>query len=418
MTSSSKHVRPGLPPTPDEHAEGPREQDAFGRPVSGPLAGIVVADFSRVLAGPYCTMLLADLGATVIKVESPSGDDTRAWMPPVRDGESTYYMSINRNKRSIALDFNDPNDLETAQRLVAGADVVIENFKPGKLERFGLDYASVVPVNPDVVYASVTGFGAAGGADLPGYDLMVQAISGLMDLTGSPDSEPYRSGVAIFDVITGLHTCIGILAALRERDRSGKGQRIETNLLSSAQSGLVNQTAGYLLSGSVPRRMGNEHPSIYPYGPFPTGAGSIIIAVGNDSQFRRFCDTIGRPDLADDARFSTAPNRSRNRQDLRPLLVAALQARSAQEWYESLMGGNIPSAPINDVAQGIDFARSIGLDPVVSVGPHGEQPGVRHPISFSRTRPSYDLVPPALDADREDILAWLGIGAALTPAQR
>ncbi|MBA4101336.1 MAG: carnitine dehydratase, partial [Arthrobacter sp.] len=265
-------------------------RDAFGRNASGPLAGIVIADFSRVLAGPYCTMLLADMGATVIKVESPSGDETRAWKPPVFDGQSTYYLSINRNKRSIALDFGDPDDIDTARNIAAGADVVIENFKPGGLDRFGLDYASITERNPAVVYASITGFGAAGGAALPGYDLLVQAMSGLMSLTGDPEFPAYRSGVAVFDVITGLHAAIGVLSALHERSQSGRGQRIEVNLMSSALSGMVNQTGGYLLSGNVPTRMGNEHPSIYPYEPLPTADGEIVLAIGNDRQFRTLCN--------------------------------------------------------------------------------------------------------------------------------
>lgn len=385
---------------------------------SGPLSGIVVADLSRVLAGPYGTMLLADMGATVIKIESPQGDDTRAWMPPVIDGKSTYYMSINRNKRSVALDFNDPEDLETARRIIGRADVVVENFKPGSLAKYNLDYATIAATQPEVVYASITGFGTAGGGALPGYDLMVQAISGLMDLTGSPETEGFRSGVAIFDVITGLHTTIGILAALREREHTGKGQLVETNLLSSAQSGLVNQTAGYLLSGSVPERMGNEHPSIYPYEPFPTAQGPLIIAVGNDGQFRRLCKVLGIPGIAADERFCTPPLRSRNRTELRPILVNALSTNDAQSWFDLLTEQNVPAAPINSIAQGIDYAESIGLDPVVRVGPAGEMPGIRHPIGFSRTPARYDLLPPDLDADREHILNWLGAESRLAAQSR
>lgn len=374
---------------------------------AGPLAGIVIADLSRVLAGPYSTMLLADMGATVIKIESPQGDDTRAWMPPVRDGKSTYYMSVNRNKRSVALDFNDPEDLDTARRIIERADVVVENFKPGSLAKYNLDYDSVAETNPEVVYASVTGFGAGGGGSLPGYDLMVQAISGLMDLTGNPETEGLRSGVAIFDVITGLHTTIGILAALRDRDRTGKGQLVETNLLSSAQSGLVNQTAGYLLSGSVPERMGNEHPSIYPYEPFPTAQGPLVIAVGNDGQFRRLCAVLEIPGIAVEERFCTPPLRSRNRTALRPILVQALSKHDAQTWFSLLTEQNVPAAPINNIAQGLDYAATIGLEPVVRVGPNGELPGIRNPIGFSRTPARYDLLPPDLDADREHILNWL-----------
>ena len=398
----------------------PLGSDMFGRAGSGPLAGLLVADFGRVLAGPYCTMLLADMGATVVKIESPEGDETRAWKPPVRDGQSTYYLSINRNKGSIALDLQDENDRGIAQEIAGRADVVVENFKPQGLNRFDLDYDTVAATNPGVVYASITGFGTAGGASLPGYDLLVQALSGLMSVTGSPETPAYRSGVAVFDVMTGLHAAIGILAALQERQRSGKGQRIEVNLMSSALSGMVNQTAGYLLSGSVPTRLGNEHPSIYPYEPLATGEGDIVIAIGNDPQFRRLCRALGTPALSDDDRFATAPQRSLNRQALRPLLQQSLRNRSSTEWFEVLTEARIPCAPINDVRQGLEFAERIGLNPVVEVGQGADAlPGIRNPITFSETPVSYDMVPPGHDAHREPILAWLrssSPGAAPTAA--
>jgi crotonobetainyl-CoA:carnitine CoA-transferase CaiB-like acyl-CoA transferase len=386
----------------------PARRDAFGRAASGPLAGIVIADFSRVLAGPYCTMLLADMGATVIKVESPSGDETREWKPPVFEGQSTYYLSINRNKRSIALDFGDPDDIETARDIAANADVVLENFKPGGLDRFGLDYASIAERNPAVIYASITGFGSAGGAALPGYDLLVQAMSGLMSLTGDPEFPGYRSGVAVFDVITGLHAAIGVLSALHERSQSGRGQRIEVNLMSSALSGMVNQTAGFLLSGNVPTRMGNEHPSIYPYEPLPTADGEIVLAIGNDRQFRTLCGVLGAQELADDPRFSTPPDRSVNRAALRPILQELLASRPASDWFDIFTEAGLPCAPINDVRGGFEFAERLGLEPVVEVGAgEGAIPGVRNPITFSETPASYDLVPPGIDADRGDILEWL-----------
>ncbi|WP_240987057.1 CoA transferase [Arthrobacter sp. Soil736] len=388
--------------------ERPATSDLFGRTGSGPLSGLLIADFGRVLAGPYCTMLLADMGATVVKIESPDGDETRAWKPPVRDGQSTYYLSINRNKGSIALDLQDPDDRLIAQDIAGRADVVVENFKPNGLGRFGLDYDTVAATNPRVVYASITGFGTAGGASLPGYDLLVQALSGLMSLTGAPDSPAYRSGVAVFDVMTGLHAAIGILAALQERHRSGRGQRIEVNLMSSALSGMVNQTAGYLLSGNVPSRLGNEHPSIYPYEPLATGEGDIVIAIGNDPQFRRLCQALGTPALSDDARFATAHQRSLNREELRPLLQEALGKHGSAEWFEVLTKAQIPCAPINDVGQGLEFAERIGLNPVVEVGEGGDAlPGIRNPITFSETPVSYDLIPPDHDAHREPILAWL-----------
>lgn len=407
MTLQSTVAPPAPEAAQDRQPAGVR-RDAFGRNASGPLAGIVIADFSRVLAGPYCTMLLADMGATVIKVESPSGDETREWKPPVFEGQSTYYLSINRNKRSIALDFGAAGDIETARDIAARADVVIENFKPGGLDRFGLDYASIAELNPAVIYASITGFGTAGGAALPGYDLLVQAMSGLMSLTGDPEFPGYRSGVAVFDVITGLHAAIGVLSALHERSHSGRGQRIEVNLMSSALSGMVNQTAGFLLSGNVPTRMGNEHPSIYPYEPLPTADGEIVLAIGNDRQFRTLCGVMGAPHLATDPRFGTPPGRSHNRAALRPLLVDLLATRPASDWFDIFTQAGLPCAPINDVRGGIEFAERIGLEPVVQVGAgEGAIPGVRNPITFSETPASYDLVPPGIDADRGDILGWL-----------
>lgn len=382
--------------------------DAFGRKVTGPLAGTVVADFSRVLAGPYCTMLLADMGATVVKVESPGGDETRGWKPPTFNDTSTYYLSLNRNKRSIALDFSNEEDLQTARDIAAKADVVIENFKPGGLEKFGLDYQSISQINPSAVFASITGFGTAGGAGLPGYDLLVQAMSGLMSLTGAPETPAYRTGMPIFDVITGLHAAIGILAALHERSMSGLGQHVEVNLMSSALSGLVNQTGGYVLSGHVPTRMGNEHPSIYPYEPFPTGDGDIILAIGNDRQFQKLCDVLDVPELKTDPRFSTAPQRNPHRAELRLLLIERLSTRSAQEWFDVFTEARLPCAPINDVRGGIEFAERLGLDPVVHIG-DGENklPGIRNPLSFSKTPPSYDLAPPEINADQDEIQRWL-----------
>jgi crotonobetainyl-CoA:carnitine CoA-transferase CaiB-like acyl-CoA transferase len=384
--------------------------------VTGALDGVIVADLSRVLAGPYATMLLADLGATVIKVESPEGDETRQYRPPQFEGESTYYLSINRNKRSIALDFADPGDLRIARDLVQRADIVVENFKPNGLERFGLDYASVTRGNPSVVYTSISGFGTAAGAELPGYDLLVQALSGMMSLTGSPDDVPYRSGVAVFDVITGLHAAIGTLAALHHRTLTGEGQHVELNLLSSALSGLVNQTGAFAIAGVVPQRMGNEHPSLYPYAPFPTADGDIVIALGNDALFRTLCVQLGRPELADDPRFARAADRSANRDQLRPLLNAALSPRSAASWAEVLQAARVPSAPILDVRGGIQTAEGLGLAPIVRAGV-GERavPGIRNPIDLSRTPAGYDRPPPRLDEDRADVVRWLSGGALDQP---
>jgi len=376
----------------------------------GPLAGLLVADFSRILAGPYSTMLLADMGAEVVKVEGPGGDDTRTWQPPVRDGISTYYLGVNRNKRSIALDLSDAGDLAAAHELARRADVFIENFKPGGLARFGLDYEATSAVNPGVVYASISGFGSGPeGASLPGYDLLVQAISGLMSVTGDSDGEPYRAGVAVFDVMAGLHATIGILAALNLRHQTGRGQHVEISLLASAMSGLVNQTSAYVAGGVVPFRMGNSHPSLFPYEPLPCADGELVIVAGNDLQFRKLAQVLGVPELPDDPRFGRNEDRTANREELRPLLVERLRTRTKQEWFRELTGAGVPCGPINTIDQGVAFAEEVGLDPVVIVGEGDEAiPSVRHPIRFSATPASYRLPPPRLDQQGDEIRQWLG----------
>lgn len=371
----------------------------------GPLAGVVVADFSRVLAGPYCTMLLTDLGATVVKVEGPAGDETRHWMPPSHDGEATYYLSINRGKRAITLDFDVPGDLALARSLAHRADVVIANFKPGGLDRFGLDFDSVHAVNPRAVYVSITGFGA--DSALPGYDVLAQALSGLMSVTGAPEGEPTKAGVAIVDVVTGLHAGLGALAALRHRDATGEGQHVEVNLLSSALSALVNQSGAYAIAGVVPERLGNDHPSVYPYGPFPTADGELVLAVGNDGQFQRLCRVLQIPDAATDPRFLRNADRSTGRAELRPVLVQALAVRPATELEALLTAAGVPCAPILTMDAAFDRARALGLDPVAHAG-DAQVPGVRHPISFSATPPAYPLAPPGPDADREWVRRLLG----------
>ena len=375
---------------------------------AGPLAGLLVADFSRILAGPYASMLLADMGAEVIKVESPGGDDTRTWVPPMRAGVSTYYLAINRNKRSVALDFKDPADLALACELAARADVVIENFKPGGLARFGLDYDTVAAQNPGVVYASISGFGSTGGAKLPGYDLIVQAISGLMSLTGDPHGEPYRAGISVFDVMSGMQATIGVLAALRHRATTGEGQHVEVNLLATALSGMVNQTSAYVAGGEVPFRMGNAHPSLFPYEPLPTADGDLIITAGNDGQFAKLCAALGLPELVDDPRFGRNEDRTANRAELRPLLVERLRNKGRREWFDELLAAGVACGPINTVDEGVAFAERVGLDPVVRVG-QGEDavPSIRNPITFSATPARYDLPPPRLDEHGEQVRAWL-----------
>ena len=376
--------------------------------VAGPLAGLLVADFSRVLAGPYCTQILGDLGAEIIKVEGPGGDDTRHWMPPVRGGVSTYYLSVNRNKRSVVLNLKDAADQAAAAELARRADVLVENFKPGGLRQFGLDYDSVRATHPAVIYASITGFGAGGGAHLPGYDLIVEAMSGMMSLQGDADGPPYRAGIAVFDVMSGLQTAIGVLAALDHRRRTGEGQHVEVNLMSAALAGMVNQTGAYASAGVVPHRMGNAHPSLFPYEPLPTSDGDLVLAAGNDAQFRNLCTVLGAPELADDERFAANSGRTANRDQLRPLLVARLTARPASEWCDLLIAAGVPCGPINSVAGGVQFAAQIGLDPIVLAG-QGEAavPGIRNPLTFSGTKPRYDRPPPALDEHGDEIRAWL-----------
>jgi crotonobetainyl-CoA:carnitine CoA-transferase CaiB-like acyl-CoA transferase len=375
---------------------------------TGPLAGLLVADFSRVLAGPYATMLLADMGADVIKVEGPAGDDTRTWIPPERDGVSTYYLGINRGKRSIALDLRDESDAEVARELARRADVLIENFKPGGMARFGLDYETVRATNPGVIYSSITGFGAGKGSHVPGYDLMVQAMSGLMSLTGDPDGPPYRAGISVFDVMAGNHALIGILAALRHRDRTGEGQLVEVNLLSSALTGLVNHSSAYVAGGVVPYRMGNAHPSVFPYEPLPTADDDIIIAAANDRQFRKLCEVLGIPEVADDPRFARNVDRTANREELRPLLLERLARRGAVEWFEALVAVGVPCGPIQTIDGGFAMAERFGLDPVVEAG-EGERamPTTRHPIRFSATPAGYRLPPPELDEHGVELRKWL-----------
>lgn len=340
---------------------------------TGPLAGVRVADFSRVLAGPYATMMLADFGADVIKVEPPAGDDTRQWKPPVdAAGNATYFGSVNRNKRSVALDLTSEAGLAEARRLAASADVVIENFRPGVMARFGLDYEAVRAANPGVVYASITGFGTGEGAALAGYDLLVQAVGGLMSITGEPEGEPSKAGVALVDVLCGQNAVAGILLALRERERTGRGGLVEVNLLQSLLSALTNQAAGTLATGTAPRRLGNQHPSIAPYAVFPAADRDLVIAVGNDKQFRALVGVLatlapGTTVLADDARYATNVARVANRDHLRAELEAALSAAPAAHWVEALSAAGVPAGLVNDVAEAIAFADALGLEPVAEI---------------------------------------------------
>ena len=366
----------------------------------GALAGLRILDFSRVLAGPFATMMLADLGATVIKVERPeTGDETRSWGPPYDErGEATYFQSVNRNKDSVVLDLRDPDDLARARELAAEADVVVENFRPGVLDRLGLGYEALSAADPGLVYCSITGFGSGRGAVLPGYDLLVQALGGLMSITGSPDGEPQKVGVALVDVLAGLFSAVGILAALRHRAATGEGQLIEVDLLSALLAALVNQGSAFSLAGVVPGRMGNAHPSIAPYELYRTGEGDLVLAVGNDRQFASLCEVLGEPGLAADPRFVSNADRVAHREQLRLSLERLLVARGAGDWSRALTEARVPAGVVNDIGGAFALAASLGMEPVIEIdrGDGSVARLTRNPIRMSRTPPSYRSAPPLL----------------------
>ncbi|WP_026551396.1 CoA transferase [Arthrobacter sp. H20] len=371
--------------------------DAFP---AGPLNGIKVADFSRVLAGPFASMMLADFGADVIKVESPFGDDTRSWTPPVDEyGVGTYFSSVNRNKRSVVCDLTTPEGQAAALEIAVTADVVIENFRPGIMERFGLDYESLKDRRPDLIYCSITGFGSTGGAHLPGYDLLVQAVGGLMSVTGGLDSEPSKVGVALVDVVTGQNAVVGILAALRSLEQTGVGQRVDVNLLSSLLSGLVNQASSTLATGESPQRMGNAHPSIAPYETLRTADGPLAVAVGTDKQFAGLVRVLGVPELSGDERFAGNSNRVANRVVLKSLLEQQLGSNSAAEWSELLSLAGVPAGKVNSIVEALELADTLGLSPVVEIanadGTRTSQQ-VANPIHLSGTPARYLRPPPLL----------------------
>jgi crotonobetainyl-CoA:carnitine CoA-transferase CaiB-like acyl-CoA transferase len=369
-----------------------------GQTQPGALEGIFVVDFSRVLAGPFATMMLGDLGARVVKVERPDrGDDTRSWGPPFdADGTATYFQAINRNKRSVALDLSQPTGRERALELVSRADVLVENFRPGLMERFGLGHERLRRRHPRLIYCSITGFGARNG-DLPGYDLLVQALGGLMSITGEPDGPPQKVGVALVDVLCGLFATTGILAALRHRERSGEGQLVEVDLLSALLAALVNQASAYTVAGAVPRRMGNRHPSIAPYELLRCADGDLVLAVGNDRQFASLCEVIGAPQIARDRRFCSNAARVANREALVEALQQRLARRSAAEWALLLTRARVPAGEVNDIAQAFALAQRLGLQPIARPAGDAAAPALpRNPIGLSATPPSYRLAPPAL----------------------
>ena len=360
-----------------------------------PLTGIKIADFSRVLAGPYATMLLADLGAEVIKVERPgSGDDTRGWGPPFdSNGDSTYFLSVNRNKQGLSLDLSKESDQQKALELITSSDVVVENFGPGGMEKYNLGYSKLISNNPNLIYCSISGFGTSDKATkLPGYDLLVQGMSGLMSITGGDETDPTKVGVALVDVITGLHAVIGILAALRARDEQGVGQKVELNLLSSTLSALVNQASAYISGGVIPKALGNAHPSIAPYQVYDASDKKFIVAVGNDAQFIKFAGIVS-PDLLGDKRFATNQLRVENITALNERLSSVFSTKSAEYWVDKLQHIHIPTGVINNVKEAFDLATSLGLSPVVEI--EGVK-SVANPIKFSKTPVQYKSAPPKL----------------------
>ncbi|MBK1842629.1 CoA transferase [Azospirillum sp. YIM B02556] len=395
--------------------------------MAGPLSHIRVLELSRVLAGPWSAQTLADLGADVIKVERPgAGDDTRAWGPPWAGDQSAYFLSTNRGKRSITIDFERPEGQELVRRLAAQADVVIENFKVGGLVKYGLDYDSLKAVNPRLVYCSITGFGQTGPyRNRAGYDFMIQGMGGLMSITGQPDGEPgagpVKVGVAVTDIFTGLYATIGIMGALAHRDRTGEGQQVDLALLDVQVAVLANQAMNCLVGGKAPQRLGNAHPNIVPYQAFATRDGHIILAVGNDGQFAKFCTVAGRPDLARDERYATNPARVANRKELVAVLEELIRTRDSHDWLGALEQVGVPCGPINDLT-------AVFADPQVQARnihqdlPHptqGSVPTVASPIRYSGTPLVHDTAPPTLGQHTDTVLAEaLGLGEADITALR
>jgi crotonobetainyl-CoA:carnitine CoA-transferase CaiB-like acyl-CoA transferase len=387
--------------------------------MAGPLAHLTILDLSRVLAGPWCTQLLADLGATVIKIEKPgSGDDTRAWGPPFladragnETAEAAYYLACNRGKQSVAIDFTKPEGRDLVLALARASDAFVENFKVGGLARYGLDYAHVSTVNPRIVYASITGFGQDGPyADRAGYDFIIQGMCGFMSVTGERDDRPgggpQKAGVAITDLMTGMYTSVALLAALAHRERTGEGQHVDACLFDSSVAMMAVMNMNYLVSGVAPQRAGNAHQNIVPYQVFACADGHLILAVGNDGQFRKFCDVAGVPEWAADPRFATNAARVRQRETIVPLIDAVMRTRTQSAWLAQLEAAGIPCGPINAIDQVFDDphvkARGMRIDP-----PHPQAasvPGVRAPLRFSGSPLSYAAPPPLLGEHSRGVL--------------
>ena len=407
---------------------------------AGALAGIRVLDLSRVLAGPWCTQILADLGADVVKIERPgAGDDTRHWGPPfLRDADghdtdqASYYTACNRNKRSVTLDIATPEGQALIRQMALQADVLVENFKVGGLAAYGLDFESLKALNPRLIYCSVTGFGQTGPyAERAGYDLMIQAMSGLMSITGQPDrvpgGGPQKVGVALTDVLTGVYACSAILAALEVRHRTGVGQLIDMALLDVGMAMLANQAAGFLNTGTVPQRQGNSHPSLVPYQDFPTQDGAMLLAIGNDGQFARFCDAAQHPEWAADPRFATNTLRVQHREVLVPALEAATRTRTTAQWVALLEDKAVPCGPINDLGQAFDdaqvTARGLKVNQPLALMDKGlvaieSIATVASPLRLVDTPPVLKRAPPALGEHTDEVLLGLGLDAAAVAALR
>ncbi|MEP4031703.1 CaiB/BaiF CoA-transferase family protein [Roseibium polysiphoniae] len=388
--------------------------------MTAPLEGVKVVELARILAGPWVGQTLADLGADVIKVESPAGDDTRGWGPPFVEsedgasGDAAYFHACNRGKRSITVDFRTEEGQEIVRRLVADADILVENFKVGGLKKYGLDYESLKEVNPKLVYCSVTGFGQDGPyAHRAGYDFMIQGMGGIMDLTGDPDGEPQKIGVAFADIFTGLYGVIGVLAALRRRDQTGVGEHVDMALLDSLTGVLANQALNYFVSGKSPKRLGNAHPNIVPYQVVPASDGHLIIAVGNDSQFVKLCDVLGRPELAQDPDYATNAARVAAREALVPILVAETKNHSRDELLSALEAKGVPAGPINsveDVFNDPQIAhRHMKVDLPATGVKGGSVSSVRTPIRFSNSDLVLDKAAPRLGEHTDEILIEFGL---------